>query len=672
MNKIKLNLSLKLALLIMFVSLIGISSLGYLSYYRAKKIFKENSTQRLYKSIEKYKKNVKDSIKALKYDITILSFNSSVLGFLRAYEDPYKYDENSNKTYSQFKKEIEALFHLMINQNKPYFQIRIIDARTGQELIKVVKNNDKVRLINENALQNKFNTDYVQKVLHNNKGIYISDIDLNREYGVIEFPAKPTLRIAKLFKINNKNSGIIVINANVFTLFDFKKLKDTQNTYIANSKGDYLLNPKEQYKEFGFEFGKDYKIYDDFKELKSFFENKENRFIISDNNKIIAAIKIYFAPDNYIVAVKTSSVSIFDAKSKNYIYSLIYYILIITLVMTIITAIIVKKFMRPIVELKKVATEIAHTKGKKIIPININSKDEIGDLAESIKTMYAALLHSKQEIEEFANKLEIEVEKKTKELQELNLNLQNKVEEKISEIRKKDKALIQQSKMAAMGEMIGAIAHQWRQPINSLAINIQLLIDMAENNECDIDTVSKFVERNMKTIQFMSDTIDDFRNFLKEDKEKTVFDVKKAIESTVELQHEQLKNYNIDVKIDLKPYNAYGYISEFMQVVLNIIANARDAIIEKRAEDNNFKGCIEILDKIDNDTIIVIIKDNGGGIPPEILNKIYEPYFTTKDNGTGIGLYMSSEIMKNMNGGLDVINEDNGAKFMIKLELWKG
>ena len=170
----------------------------------------------------------------------------------------------------------------------------------------------------------------------------------------------------------------------------------------------------------------------------------------------------------------------------------------------------------------------------------------------------------------------------------------------------------------------------------------------------------------------MSGTIDDFRNFLKEDKEKTVFDVKQAIESTVELQREQLIDYNVNIKMNLKPYNAYGYISEFMQVVLNIIANARDAINEKQAEDSNFKGNIEISNEIDNDKIIIMIKDNGGGIPPEILHKIYEPYFTTKDNGTGIGLYMSSEIMRNMNGGLDVINEDDGAKFMIKLELWKG
>jgi len=246
-------------------------------------------------------------------------------------------------------------------------------------------------------------------------------------------------------------------------------------------------------------------------------------------------------------------------------------------------------------------------------------------------------------------------------IKELNQSLEYRVKKAVEEISKKDQILAHQTRLAAMGEMIGAIAHQWRQPLNTLAINIQLLPEYIDENGCDEDSLEEFVERNMKTIFFMSATIDDFRNFFRDDNKKVTFSIKSALEDTLKLINAQLKSKNIEVEIEGDDFTIYGSKTQFQQVLLNLISNAKDAI-----EENNVKnGKISV--KIDSSSKTVSITDNGGGIDEKILYKIFEPYFTTKDaKGSGIGLYMSKTIVeKYFDGKLEASNVKNGAKFTI-------
>jgi len=247
-------------------------------------------------------------------------------------------------------------------------------------------------------------------------------------------------------------------------------------------------------------------------------------------------------------------------------------------------------------------------------------------------------------------------------IRELNQSLEYRVQKAVDEISKKDQILAHQTRLAAMGEMIGAIAHQWRQPLNTLAINLQLLPEYVEEHGCDEDALDEFVEKNMKTIFFMSSTIDDFRNFFKDDNKKTLFSVKVALEDTLKLINEQLKSKNIEVKINGDDFKVYGSKTQFQQVLLNLISNAKDAIEENGVQ----KGEIEIV--IDSKNKTVSIKDNGGGIDEKIMYKIFDPYFTTKEvKGSGIGLYMSKTIIeKYFNGKLEASNAKNGAIFTIK------
>ena len=254
-----------------------------------------------------------------------------------------------------------------------------------------------------------------------------------------------------------------------------------------------------------------------------------------------------------------------------------------------------------------------------------------------------------------------------KELEQFNNNLSNKIDLAVRENHKKDKLLLEQSKLAAMGEMIGAIAHQWRQPLNSLAMKIQFIEDDFEDDLIDEEYLEKFNNDCMKLINFMSKTIDDFRNFFTINKVKNEFDVKMKIEETINMLSAQLESYEIKIIINNKSFSMIGYVSEFQQVILNIINNAKDELVKKEIENKTIIIDIQNENKVG----IIKIKDNAGGIPDDILDRVFEPYFTTKEQGkgTGLGLYMSKMIIEeNMNGKLSVSNIENGAEFIIKTE----
>ncbi len=251
------------------------------------------------------------------------------------------------------------------------------------------------------------------------------------------------------------------------------------------------------------------------------------------------------------------------------------------------------------------------------------------------------------------------------ELEEYKNNLEVKVEEEVLKSKEKDTLLSEQSKLAAMGEMIGAIAHQWRQPLNALSGNIQFLDDDFEDEMIDEEYIEKFIGKNMELIKFMSTTIDDFRNFFRIDKEKTTFNIRQKVIETINILKSSLNENNIEITINSEDFKVTAMPSEFQQAVLNIINNAKDALAELEVQNK------QIIINIQSSGMLTI-NDNAGGIPEDIISRIFEPYFTTKEEGkgTGIGLYMSKTIIEeHMCGSLNVSNNNNGALFKINLEV---
>ena len=231
--------------------------------------------------------------------------------------------------------------------------------------------------------------------------------------------------------------------------------------------------------------------------------------------------------------------------------------------------------------------------------------------------------------------------------------------------------LIQQSKLAEMGDMIAAIAHQWNEPLVELSALVQDIQTSYLLNELKDNDVKDFVNDSMVQIKYMSKTLSDFRNFLKPSTKKNLFSVSKALNEINEIIGKQIFYSNIQMNFNYKNKNEelliYGYENEFKQVLLNIINNAKNKIVEKNLPLNK-KGSIDInIDKCINYNTIEII-DDAGEIDEKIINSIFEPYFTTKEDGMGLGLYMAKIIIEDkMRGIINVRNDENRVIFTIKL-----
>lgn len=283
------------------------------------------------------------------------------------------------------------------------------------------------------------------------------------------------------------------------------------------------------------------------------------------------------------------------------------------------------------------------------------------------------LSQQKAETEQARNQLEqanIELNNALRQLKTVNTSLEQRVDEQTQQNLEKERLLIQQSRSAAMGEMISNIAHQWRQPLSTLGLVVQnIQLDYRENELTD-DSLEKYVDTAQQCVMRMSETIDDFRDFFRPDKAKVRFNLHRAVSDSLQLLEATLKNNNIQIEIgkDLG-LEAFGHANEFSQVVLNVLANAKDALVENKVPQRK----IEIELKSTERTGIVVVRDNAGGIPASALDKIFDPYFTTKASGTGIGLYMSKTIIeKHMNGSITCRNTDNGAEFTISIPLRSG
>jgi PAS domain S-box-containing protein len=226
----------------------------------------------------------------------------------------------------------------------------------------------------------------------------------------------------------------------------------------------------------------------------------------------------------------------------------------------------------------------------------------------------------------------------------------------ITELKDKDKLLFQQSKMAAMGEMIGNIAHQWRQPLSIISTCASGIKFEKQLNTIDDNRLFENLDMIVENTQYLSKTIDDFRNFFKADKEIVDFFVKDSIEKVLKLLKSAIQNYNIQINTyysDEIKINAYA--NEFLQVIINIINNSKDALQSQSNEDR----FIDIKTYAKYTSCYIEISDNGGGIPDDIISKVFDPYFTTKhkSRGTGIGLYMSHQIIvEHMNGSIYIKN----------------
>ncbi len=264
------------------------------------------------------------------------------------------------------------------------------------------------------------------------------------------------------------------------------------------------------------------------------------------------------------------------------------------------------------------------------------------------------------------------IAEKTYELQQLNATLHRRVDEEVNKNRDKEKQIIQQSRLAQMGEMITMIAHQWRQPLAAIsatatALDLKIMRDAYD---------PEFFKAQMGQIngyaRHLSNTIDDFRNFFSSNKEKRRFRLSECVQKALSIIGTTLKNRNIvlDMNVESDP-QLFTYENELRQVILNLLKNAEDVFRENQTESPKIAIRIHAV----GPKAILEIADNGGGVPAAIKERIFDPYFTTKEtrDGTGLGLYMSKTIVEEHCGGtLSVYNSGEGAVFEVALRIDEG
>jgi len=249
----------------------------------------------------------------------------------------------------------------------------------------------------------------------------------------------------------------------------------------------------------------------------------------------------------------------------------------------------------------------------------------------------------------------------------LNETLEERIKKAVKELREKDRILIVQGRYAVMGELLSNIAHHWRQPLNILGLLAQEMSMTCETGNFTKETFERNSAKTLQIIQHMSRTIEDFRDFSRPDQGKTSFKVLEVIAKTQHMLDESFDAQRIRIEVESEGDPVIdGYPNEYSQVLLNLLMNARDAFLAKKVESPS----VVVRAFSENGKSVVTVTDNAGGIPGDIIDRIFEPYFTTKgpQQGTGIGLFMCKTIIeKHMKGVISVSNGACGAQFRIEV-----
>lgn len=300
----------------------------------------------------------------------------------------------------------------------------------------------------------------------------------------------------------------------------------------------------------------------------------------------------------------------------------------------------------------------------------IPAHPSIDESDEQYLREYSGIVASK--LEEKVHELEEALELRTRaedELRRLNAGLEERIAAEVVKNREKDRIMAHQARLAAMGELLSNIAHQWRQPLNNVGLIVQNLLLEFEAGDLNPESCRSYVDDCMKALTYMSRTIDNFRAFYRPDQVRQQFALYPAISDTVSLVRENLESHGISIEtVNEQDSDVCGYKNEFSQVLLNVIVNAKEAILKQHPA----APFVKIVSSQKGESALITVTENGGGIPQELADKIFDPYYTTKfmSQGTGVGLYMSKMIIeKHMNGTISIANDGAGAKVTIELPL---
>lgn len=495
----------------------------------------------------------------------------------------------------------EFLFITIMLEHDDYMQLRFLDNK-GVEKLRFDRDGISTYPYKKGTLQDKSDRYYFIEAAKLPEGeIYTSKIDYNVENGKVVQPFVPVFRVSIPIYFKNKFMGILTINAFAESIIKLFTEAATFDISILNQEGDIIYNA-----------GKFYDKSINSKKATDLLPILKKELPLKDQVFLSESKKIYIKP----IAMGTETISIalvpkkdatFAFKKEDYqAASLVLFLLFIT-----------------------------------AFPLSFL-------LSRPTESMFKALARQREELEELTHTLE------------------DRVQEKTEENSRKDRMLIHQARLVELGEMIGNIAHQWRHPLTRLSLLLQNLKALNKKERLTPKKLTETLEIANEQIFFMSDTIDNFKDFYKQGGKKQTFELKNAYEKMVGMVGYNLKHNNIEIRYsENMNIELCGNENEFSQVLLNLIVNARDALIS----NNTKTPLINIVAHSQANQYTLKVSDNAGGIPEALIKRIFEPYFSTKgDQGTGIGLYMARSIIQEKFGGTVIVhNSKDGAEFIMKI-----
>lgn len=612
------------------------------------------------------------------------------------------------------------VFEIIAKSNKDFMQFRYID-KNGKEIIRIDRNNEDgdTFVIKEDKLQNKVNRYYfADSKFKELEKVWFSALDLNIEHGKVEVPYKPTIRAVLPIKHKNEFGGILIIN---YFMKDFlKKLTNMPlyDTIVLNNKGFPLIHYDDE-KSWGYYKKDKFNISDEFLDQ---YQNIITQKVFQTDSFVSRKIDVPVADGLIILLQLKKEYLQNEIKKQNLQYLIVFFtVLIFSLISIYFISKIVQNVVRDLdksKELNKKLNEV-NTQLKTILDTTIDGitlvdldmkfiffnksyKKMTGYEKDELMTKSYLELTKESDREKARVKFQEVLEKgHVNNFEKTCINKNGEefislmsivlmpdkqrmlvvakditiIKEQEKKLKTQEEILLQQSKMAAMGEMLENIAHQWRQPLSIITTSASGLKIQKEYNNLNDEMLYKSLDDIVEYAEHLSHTIDDFRDFFKKDKEKKVLKISSIIDKCLFLVSSKFKNRRIEVIINVKDEEVYSIKNDLVQVMINILNNSRDEL-EKMGE--NIPRMIAIDVSSNAECVIIDITDNAGGILDENINKIFEQYYTTKEDsgGTGIGLYMSKNIIENhLNGNLTVKNtassykEKNyiGAKFTIAL-----
>ncbi|MCV6608002.1 MAG: ATP-binding protein [Campylobacterales bacterium] len=637
-----------------------------------------------------------------------------------------------NPKNTQLVNEVKQLLRYNVLINRNFSQLRYLDEK-GQEVVRINRNSktDDVYIVEDDKLQYKGDRYYFKAL--KTKGLYekwYSNLDLNIEHGKIERPFVGTIRVGTPIYIDDKFKGVIIVNLNLNDLLENMRKSKSFDVYLVDQDGEFII-----YKDFSQDWSRylqrDFNLY---KELPKIAKDLliGSNFTCDDgcvHSRVI--FNNYDTEEVLRLVLKArKSINYKQEDIKQFSVFILLGLFPLGLVMAYFFTKRPSNMINEISQAKKhleedVETEISSRLESEekykmlfdgspdcfiVTSIEKRSFSKIQEISRSIhqilgytqeemkKYTFDEILSSNEELTEkdileridlhdmFLLLLKLKHKKGHDIVCEVSFELRNNhvhqnlifivirnINDRIkleAEKEEKEAILIQQSKMATVGEMIGNIAHQWRQPLNALSLVLNKINTLYEMDRLTPEKMENSFEQGITAIEKMSGTIDDFRNFFKPNKKKENFNVVESIKNSIGIVEDILKSNDIFIEKEFDSnVIVSGYQNEFSQVILNLVSNAKDVLIEK---EELIKKEIVIHVEKDDRKAYILVRDNGGGIPEEIKEKVFNPYFTTKEEGkgTGIGLYMSKMIIeKSMDGRLTVSNDEHGAVFKVELRL---